>query len=144
MGSPSRTPTPELLCRPGSSAEAAPPRRACRGRSLRLIGTPFQPWRTAFARRRLSRRGARSRMLPCRELRRAPFIYLGRLFLAHGTLFLEQALLALESPAITPRPTVRSYHAMTRHYDGDPVVGARARNRAHGFRRSDRRGDFRV
>src|SRR2546423_11487013 len=83
-------------------------------------------------------------MLPCRELRRAPFIYLGRLFLSRGAFLLEQALLAVRSPAIASRRAVESYDTVARHHHRDPVVGASVPDGAHCLGRSDRIGDLAV
>src|SRR6266404_2423272 len=105
---------------------------------------PFQLLRKAFARPRRSRRGARSQTLPCRELRRAPFIYLGRDVFTYGTLFLEQLPLALESPAISAELATLPYDAMTRNHDGGLIVRARACHRTHRFGRPDCAGDLAV
>src|ERR1035437_2036537 len=98
----------------------------------------------ASARPQLSRRGARSRMLPYRELRRAPFIYLGRALLSRGTLFPEQPPLALETPSVSTESATPPYDTVTGDDDGGSIVRARACHRPHRFRSSDRLRDFAV
>src|SRR3954469_22893056 len=59
-------------------------------------------------------------------------------------LFLEQTTLALQSPAVSTERSGLSHDPMARNDDGHLVVGARTRDGAYGFRRSDRLGDLAV
>src|SRR6266576_2728939 len=98
----------------------------------------------ASARRRRSRRGARSQMLPCRELRRAPDIYLGRAASTRGTLLREKFTLAVDAPLVTAQLTGLPYHAIAGDDDRYPVVGDSAGDGAHCFRRSNGIGNVAV
>src|SRR4026209_2392479 len=83
-------------------------------------------------------------MFACREVRRAPFIYLGRSPSPAGTLFREQSLFALYAPPIAAECATLSDDAMTRNDGGAPVARTRARNCAHGFRRTNGARDIGV
>src|SRR5204863_9678028 len=79
-------------------------------------------------------------MLPCTELRRAPFIYLGRALSSTGTLFREQLALALDTPSVSALRSVLSDDAMTRNHDRDAIVSNRIGDGTYRSRSSDRVG----
>src|SRR2546430_66655 len=98
----------------------------------------FQLLQTASLHRPLSRRGARSQTLPCRELRRAPYIYLGCAVASAGTLFRKQTALALHSPFVTAERAALTDDSMTWDDDRGAIVGDRIGHGAHGVGRADR------
>src|SRR5437868_6078716 len=83
-------------------------------------------------------------MLPCRELRRAPDIYLGRAACTRGTLLREEFTLALESPLVPAELATLPYHPMTRNDDCHSIIGDGAGHGAYCFRRSDGDGNVAV
>src|ERR1700682_779599 len=83
-------------------------------------------------------------MLPCREQRRASFIFLGRTALSRASFFFDHSPLALDPPAITAELAAPSDDAMTRDHYGDAIAGARTGDCTGGFGRSNRQCDLAV